>query len=59
MISVKVLQGEGQVMILVTDNGRGMEEEQLERIQEMLANRNPRSEIEERVGGSPSELSCS
>ena len=31
VISVKVLQGEGQVMILVTDNGRGMEEEQLEK----------------------------
>ena len=31
VISVKVLQGEGQVMILVSDNGRGMEEEQLEK----------------------------
>ena len=50
VISVKVLQGEGQVMILVTDNGRGMEEEQLEKIQEILANRNPRSEIEEKSG---------
>ena len=50
VISVKVLQGEGQVMILITDNGRGMEEEQLEKIQEMLANRNPRSEIEEKSG---------
>ena len=37
-------------MILVTDNGRGMEEEQLEKIQEMPANRNPRSEIEEKSG---------
>ena len=27
----QVLQGEGQVMILVSDNGRGMEEEQLEK----------------------------
>ena len=50
MISVKVLQGEGQVIILITDNGRGMKEEQLESIQEMLANRNPRSEIEEKSG---------
>ena len=50
VISVKVLQGEGQVMILVSDNGRGMEEEQLEKIQEILANRNPRSEIEEKSG---------
>ena len=50
VISVKVLQGEGQVMILVTDNGRGMEEEQQEKIQEILANRNPRSEIEEKSG---------
>ena len=50
VISVKVLQGEGQVMILITDNGRGMKEEQLESIQEMLANRNPRSEIEEKSG---------
>ncbi len=32
VISVKVLQGE--VMILVSDNGRGMEEEQLESIQD-------------------------
>ena len=50
MISVKVLQGEGQVMILVSDNGRGMEEEQLEKIQEILANRHPHSEIEEKSG---------
>jgi len=50
VISVKVLQGEGQVIILITDNGRGMKEEQLESIQEMLANRNPRSEIEEKSG---------
>ena len=28
VISVKVLQGEGQVIILITDNGRGMKEEQ-------------------------------
>ena len=32
----------------LADNGRGMEEEQLESIQEIQANRNPRSEIEEK-----------
>ena len=59
-ISVKVLQGEGQVMVLVTDNGRGMEEEQLEKFKNTSQSQSLAQEIRrKKVAGSPSELSMS
>lgn len=59
VISVKVLQGEGQVMILVTDNGRGMEEEQLEKFKRYWPIAIHAQKSKKRVVGSLSELSMS
>ncbi len=50
MISVKVLQGEGQVIILITDNGRGMKEEQQESKQEKQTKHKPHTKNEEKSG---------